>query len=346
MHAFSVGYPGRPPCDERDQARALAERLGMMFHEVEIPVDSFVEFFPKLVHILDEPIADPAAFGHYAVPRAAADFGIKVLLTGIGGDELFWGYPWVSHNVLVNTKRLALRGMTRLMKWALASGLFHFLPGVEGKKIWREAGSCRTPAAQPIFLDNTPDFTAAFAIKKKWYGEAMHALPPETPFIPTDIVLHDAGEVPLQMLRLLFDTWLISNCLDLGDRVSMSVGVESRAPFLDFKLIELVMGLRKNRPDHTLGQKAWLKGALHGILPQEVLHRPKRGFQPPVKEWLSGVVKEYGHMLLEGELVQSGIITQRSAEQILKEWRVEDWANLFFAYKVILAESWTRTIRK
>jgi asparagine synthase (glutamine-hydrolysing) len=72
MHAFSVGYPGRPPYDERQQAKKLADSIGMIFHEVELPVESFVDFFPDLVSIMDEPIADPAAFAHYAVPKAAA----------------------------------------------------------------------------------------------------------------------------------------------------------------------------------------------------------------------------------------------------------------------------------
>ncbi|MEO1512700.1 MAG: asparagine synthase (glutamine-hydrolyzing), partial [Planctomycetota bacterium] len=60
LRAFSVGYPGRPPYDERAQARALAEKLGIEFEEVELDVDGFVDFFPELVRILDEPIADPA----------------------------------------------------------------------------------------------------------------------------------------------------------------------------------------------------------------------------------------------------------------------------------------------
>ncbi len=79
--------PGRPHYDERKQARALAESLGMIVHEVELPVESFVSFFPDLARIMDEPIADPAAFGHYSVPKAAAENGIKVLLTGIGGTK-------------------------------------------------------------------------------------------------------------------------------------------------------------------------------------------------------------------------------------------------------------------
>ena len=77
MHAFCVGYPGRPPYDERRQARQLAEQVGMIVHEVELPTQSFVDFFPEPVRILDEPLADIAAFGHLAVPKAAHDLGLR-----------------------------------------------------------------------------------------------------------------------------------------------------------------------------------------------------------------------------------------------------------------------------
>ena len=346
MHAFSVGYPGRPVYDEREEARVLAERLGMVFHEVEIPVDSFVGFFPELMRILDEPIADPAAYGHYAIPRAAADMGIKVLLTGIGGDELFWGYDWVAHNVLINRRRMGFRKFPRFLRRLLSANLLARIPGLAAKnRLWREAGCRFTPEDQFVFLGGTPDFRQAFFLKKNCYGEAMRDIPADAPFIPTRLPLGGVDEIPLKMLRLLFDTWLVSNCLDLGDRVSMAAGVESRIPFMDFKLIELVMGLRKVDPDYALGQKSWLRLALRGVLPDEVLARPKRGFQPPVGDWLSGVVNAYGHTLRNGVLEHSGILSGKGAKALLEGERL-DWPRLFFAYKWIVAETWARAMMR
>jgi asparagine synthase (glutamine-hydrolysing) len=351
MHAFSVGYPGRPPYDEREQARRLAEQLGAIIHEVELPVDSFVDFFPKLVHIMDEPIADPAAFGHYSVPKAASEMGIKVLLTGIGGDELFWGYSWPSRAVAVNealaripplayaAPLLASVKVQRLLK---RLGNSRRVPAVmrQWAGLLGELGDTHTPEGQLHFCTVAPDFNDAQRIKKTVYGPAMQTLAADNPFRPTDIGPRSQNQIPAAIIRLLFDTWLVSNSLSLGDRVSMAVGVEARLPFLDTQLIELIMALRRRHPDHGLGQKRLLRAALKGVLPDEVLTRPKAGFQPPVWEWLSGVVTRYGHNLRDGNLVKAGILGDNKADYVLQQVSNQGWPGLFFAYKLVLLEMW------
>ena len=355
MHAFCVGYPGRPPYDERHQARALAESLGMIVHEVELPVQSFVEFFPELVHIMDEPIADPAAFGHYSVPKAAADQGIKVLLSGIGGDEIFWGYSWVTQTVITNQMLTAKPALKALVAWACAPGVQAFLdkatryPGFPSV-VRRWAGilfdlaNTQGPKEQLAFYRAAPDFRDAFQLKTSLYGAAMQHLDANNPFRPTDIGQRHYEKIPAAVIRMLFDTWLASNCLSLGDRVSMGVGVESRLPFLDVRLIEHVMAIRASHPDHHLGQKAWLRAALKGVLPDEVLARPKAGFQPPVQAWLSGVVTAHGEVLREGQLVRDGIIDPRKIDDILNKLPTQGWPGLFFAYKLVLLEMWFQKI--
>ncbi|CAK0768510.1 asparagine synthase (glutamine-hydrolysing) [Azospirillaceae bacterium] len=355
MHAFCVGYPGRPHYDERAQARTLAESLGMIVHEVELPISSFVSFFPELVRIMDEPIADPAAFGHYSVPKAASDLGIKVLLTGIGGDEVFWGYPWVTQTASTNQWLKAYPSLRTLATWTQTLGAETFfgklsqhprLPSAIRRwaALLFELITTQGPEGVMVFYNAAPDFRDAFRLKPALYGPAMHALDPDNPFRPTAIGLRNHEEIPAAIIRLLFETWLASNCLSLGDRVSMSVGVESRLPFLDAKLIELVMALRAQHPDHKLGQKAWLRAALKGVLPDEVLTRPKAGFQPPVHAWLSGVIAEYGNILRDGRLVHAGILDANHIDDILVTLPTQGWPGLFFAYKIILLESWVRQV--
>lgn len=352
LHAFSVGYPGRPPYDERDQARELAERLGMIFHEVEIPVDDFVDFFPSLVRIMDEPIADPAAFGHFAVPRAAHEMGIKVLLTGIGGDELFWGYEWVRQAAVTNAARsaqsatpmliklLSLPGMERIARRAAHSARFpHHVRRALAR--WLQLKPYM-PQAGPdalAFYETTPDFAYARANLASLYGERMQETSPLNAFTPEKLGARKSETVPAAIIRLLFDTWLVSNCLTLGDRVSMGSSVEARLPFLDVKLIELVMALRSKTPDHQLHQKEWLRRALKNILPDEVLKRPKAGFQPPVQAWLGGVIARYGERLHNGYLVRSGIVHADSVASLLLS-RNQDWSRTFFIYKLVLLECW------
>lgn len=168
----------------------------------------------------------------------------------------------------------------------------------------------------------------------------MRTLHADNAFRPTDIGPRGYDQIPAAVVRMLFDTWLASNCLALGDRVSMAVGVESRLPFLDTRLIELVMALRARHPDHELGQKAWLRAALKGVLPDEVLARPKAGFQPPVQEWASGVVAAYGDVLRGGQLVRDGILDGAKVDVALKKLPAQGWPGLFFAYKLVLLETW------
>lgn len=355
LHAFSVGYPGRPAYDERDQAKELANSLGMIIHEVEIPIDQFVDFFPTLVSKMDEPIADPAAFGHYSVPKAAADSGIKVLLSGIGGDELFWGYGWVTKAVLRNEFLYRHHGMKALLAWLGRPGVFGFLTSLSLKPwlpnelrravdLLRKNALALTPENQLHVYMMAPDFPDIFSLKARIYGEAMSKIGVQNPFTPTAIKSYELRDIPLEINQIIFNTWLTSNCLSLSDRVSMASGVETRLPFLDVNLIELVVNLRLKSPDHHLGQKFLLRNALKGVLPPEVLKRPKSGFRPPVLEWISGVVGTYGDKLLSGELAAAGIINVTNIRTQLDKLDAIDWPHLFTLYKLVLLEEWVEGI--
>lgn len=357
MHAFCVGYPGRPPYDERLQARELAESLGMIVHEIEIPTDEFVSFFPELVKIMDEPIADPAAFGHYSVPKAAADAGIKVLLSGIGGDELFWGYDWTVKATIINEMKKKHPALSALVKWIKIDSVKSFLKRVsQSKKCSHSIRSYSnflftlsndiTPKDQLYFKVESAEFRETFSLPSEIYGSAMREFNHTNVFKPTSIGFRSYEQIPAAIIRMLFDTWLISNCLSLGDRVSMSVGVESRMPFLDHKLIENIMSLRKIYPDHTLGQKFLLRSALKEVLPDDVVKRPKAGFTPPVREWLLGVVQNYGEILRHGQLIDQEIINPTQINLILNQAGSRDWFFLFFVYKLVFLEMWYQKVVK
>jgi len=356
VHAFSVGYPGRPACDEREQARGLASRLGMHFHEVEIPVADFVDEFPALVDDLDEPLADPAAFAHLALPKAAAAAGIKVLLGGIGGDELFWGYGWMRQVSRMNR----LRDMFPWLldrPWSIGNSSCSYIC----RKVLKQkrlpprmratveslalALRSQTPAAQPLFMDCAPDFIEAASIigKEGLFGRAgMPSTPPR--YLPTASFSRRTSDHNLQSVCMLFDTWLVSNCLTLGDRMGMSVGVEMRQPLLDHRLIETVVGLHRRHRGWAAGHKPWLKKALRHVLPDDVLDRPKRGFTPPVEEWLKGVVHAYGDNLETGALAHAGIVHPAAARRVADWAASKSWAHLFMAYKLVLLEHWARQI--
>ncbi|MEM4235339.1 MAG: asparagine synthase C-terminal domain-containing protein, partial [Candidatus Methanomethylicaceae archaeon] len=332
----------------------LAKHLGIIFHEVELRGNEFVDFFPSLVRIMDEPIADIAAFGHYAAPRAAAEHGIKVLLSGTGGDEVFWGYPWVRRAVEINEFLVHHPFLAMLRKfprafwqcealWKIGS---HFRMINTYSSFLREIGSLnmRKPPEQLFFYEMVGDFAYARFLCPRVYGSAMRDVSSDNAFLPMAATPSSKEEIPLTIIRLLFDTYLTSNCVALSDRVAMGCGVEVRLPFLDVRLIESVMAMRRRNADHHLGHKAWLRVALKGILPEEILARPKAGFQPPMIEWIDGVIKRYRGMLPTGHLVTLGVFDPFKIDRLGKGRESKSYNELFFLYKIILLEVWYRVV--
>lgn len=295
VHAFSVGYPGRPNHDEREYAKRFADSLGLPFHEIELSTDEFLDTLPGLVYAGDDPIADIAMFGYYAVMREARRHGVPVMLSGMGGDELFWGYPWVRQAVAENP----------------------------------------TPRKQMVFYELSPDFLLAEETLPRIYSDSV-SIPPRfsyTPFYVED----DFSDVPNKVCELIFDTWLVSNCIAQVDRLSMAFSVEARLPLLDYKLVETVLGLRKMQPDHALAPKAWLKGAMQSKLPSWILERPKQGFTPPGEEWIAGAFRRYGHMLLDGYLTQAHIFDGDKVRRLIGDSK---YKSIF--WRALILELWCR----
>ena len=254
FRCISAGYPGRPASDESPEAEDLARLLHLPFTRVEVATGDVVASYPQLVAMRDDPIADIAGPSYAAVAKAAKESGIKVLLQGQGGDELFWGYPWVVDAV----RRTERKG--RLVAYEL-----------------------------------TPQFRAAQRIVPSLLKEPVTLQRGDPP-----------ADAPIALTRLMCDTYLRCNGIVQADRLSMAYSVEPRNPFLDHQLVDTVIGLRKSYRDVDLAPKAWLRNAVADLLPPAILRRRKRGFQPP-DEWRPSLIREYGHLLEDGELAASGL---------------------------------------
>ncbi|MDH5222266.1 MAG: asparagine synthase (glutamine-hydrolyzing) [Betaproteobacteria bacterium] len=312
MKAFSVGYPGRPASDERLHAEAFAKRLDMPFFDIELSTDGFASSFPQIVHDMDDPIGDIAAYGYHAVARLAREHDVPVLLSGLGADELFWGYPWVRDAVKASIAKRA----------AGPRGLFKRLLD-------------RNPR-RAVFYDSLPWMRAAVpSTKKLMTPAASEAVSGNlwTSYFEAD----DWGCVPIWLLDVLNRTWLTSNCLALADRVSMAHSVESRLPFLDSNLADLVTGLRRGGlKDWESGHKRLLTDAVRDLLPAEILNRIKRGFTPPFEEWMGAIQDRYGPLLENGSLVNRGIFRDNVARMMQQRNPAG------FAYRATLLEVWMR----
>jgi asparagine synthase (glutamine-hydrolysing) len=357
LQAFSVGYPGYPECDERRMASAFAEGIGLKFNSIELRTDEFVGGFEEMVYSMDDPIADIAAYGYSSVARLARENGVPVLLSGTGGDELFWGYGWVRDSVERNILK------QRILEGEAGIGLKHLFDAFNAtskkKMITDPVGAMRDlldiarhekgkfyeNPDRFIFYDDTMNFSSAPGFLSELATEGFKGSASEEKVFS---FFTDAGreDIPIKVCRFLMETWLFSNCVALGDRLSMAHGVELRLPFLDMGLVELVTGLRKTHfGDFRLGYKKWFIDAMKGVLPDDVLTREKRGFTPPCEEWFKAIVKRFGNMCDEGGMLSSlGIMRPKAMESFIEAASLDktDTRRLFFAYKMILLEVWLR----
>lgn len=303
FRCISVGYPGSQTMDESRFAEDFARVLRLPYTRVEVTTDDIVASFPQLVAMRDDPIADIAGPSYAAVAKAARELGIKVLMQGQGGDELFWGYPWVVDAV----RRTEGRGTAT-----------RFLSAI-GLRRERELVSYQL----------TPQFQAARRILPALLTQPVAEPRAEAP-----------ADAPISLTRLICDTYLRCNGIVQADRLSMAYSVEPRNPFLDHQLIETVIGLRKNYRDVDLAPKAWLREAVADLLPPAILHRPKRGFQPPA-DWRPRLIRKYGHLLNDGELATSALFDNA----LLSRFAAPDRRLMPLAFPLITLEVWSRQLR-
>lgn len=354
LQAFSVGYPGRPHNDERNQAKALADALKIPFHDVELTTEEQSDFFEELVYLRDDPIADISGFGYYAVSKKAHECGVPVLLQGQGGDELFWGYEWVRQAVAQTIRKQARLqsgawGGSHYLDMMRIPGLhpgqvWHWLKtgfGIpEMSRIYRRDGQSYPDAM--VFMELTSDFVNARQETPGYYTPEFMEQVRDFPAESLYRFSQPWCDIPVTVTQLISQTYLLENGIAQGDRLGMANSVELRLPLVDYRLIETVIGLRRNYPDHRLPAKYWLKEALHGILPDEILSRPKQGFAPPVREWHDNAFQRHGDKLIDGVLVQEQVITPQSARSL--STGVYPRVIVPISFKALVLELWMRRI--
>lgn len=354
MHAFSVGYPGRPFYDERAEAKALADHLSMPFHEVEISTDEMVSSFPELIAWRDDPIADLSGYSYYTVMKAAREHNVPVMLQGQGGDELFWGYPWVVQAADQTFRKSALgsTGTPKLSDYVKLGllpkswskrGFWNWGTSLAGmRSSWEEfQRDSLSPRDRAVFLDLTPDFRIARRLLSSVYNPRfMESLGASSAYDPFTIPAH-WPRPDILLTRLICQTYLLENGITQGDRLSMASSVELRLPLIDHRLIETVIGLRKTQSDYRLPPKTWFKAALRGILPDWVMNRPKQGFRPPVKDWHRALFEKYGAKLNDGFLVQEGVLRPEGGRTFAKG-PFTLGAMVPLSFKALVLEMWCR----
>lgn len=354
VHALSVGYPGRPPQDERHSAERFAKHVGMPFHDVEVGVREFVELFAERALWRDDPIADIAGHNYFAVSRLARDLNIPVMLMGQGGDELFWGYSWVQNTVQLN--RLKEAGQLSSFEQRAARFRSCFPRGLSKRalKLW----AMNAAGYVYGYRRNNPDagthpacmvfYNAATEYQMAQLGVPLIMAPDflqqaQAGELPSDLFTfpHPWGDVGSKITSLICSTFLREVGMAQGDRLSMINSVEVRLPLSDYRLAEIAVGLRKAHPDDRLPAKHHLKEAMRQLLPDWVMNRPKSGFTPPSKSWMPSLLNAYRESLEDGYLTSKGVLSAEGCRRLRQQHsRHSHWTELF--YRSLVLEFWAR----
>jgi asparagine synthase (glutamine-hydrolysing) len=291
--------------DDAVWARRVGKLLDTDYHEMMLKPD-VANLLPQLVYHMDEPVADPAVITSYLVSRAARET-LTVLLSGVGGDEVFAGYP----RQLAMKLAGALDPVPQLLRAPLMKAVANVLPGgLPGKFTapLRNAKKFARSAALD-FEDRYLGYGTYFtdAAKETLYSDAMREATRGLDAYKEHRKYFARTKNAAPLNRLLYvDLKTFLPCLNLAytDKTSMAANLEVRVPFLNVELIELAARMPPSLKLRGLKRKYILKRAAEKLLPRDVVWRKKAGFGAPIRAWLRGPLVPLVEELLSAEQVE------------------------------------------
>jgi asparagine synthase (glutamine-hydrolysing) len=357
LDCFTIVPSGGPDAGDSSDlpyARQVARHLGVRLHEVPISSARLAADVERMVYQLDEPMADPASLNVLYISQAARQQGIEVLLSGVGGDDLFAGYR--RHRALATEPlwtwlpgpmRAGLRrgsgALTRLAQPAssrhwpgaragaalarrVSRAFSHADADAEGRLLgyfaWADPHLLRELFAEPHRSSLTP------AVLNEPLVEYLAALPPDLP--------------PLERLLALEQRFFLGDHnLPYADKMSMAAGVEVRVPFLDPELVALANALPVGLKQRGRHGKWLLKRALEPYLPREVIYRPKVGFGAPLRRWLRGELRELvGDVLGPRRLAERGLFDPDRVQALVEADRRGEVDAAYPIFALCCVELW------
>lgn len=331
--------------DDAVWARRVGKLLDTDYHEIMLKPD-VAELLPKLVWHMDEPVADPAILTSYLISRAARET-LTVLLSGVGGDEVFAGYPRQMAMKLASAFDPFPRALRRPLMKTVANALPGGKPGRFTAPLRNAKKFARSAALS--FEDRYLGFGTYFT------GEAKQRL--YTPEMERQVAGFDPyvehrryfGRVrhaaPLNQL-LYVDLKTFLPCLNLAytDKTSMAANLEVRVPFLNVELIELAARMPPSLKLKGLKRKYILKKAAERLLPHDVVWRKKAGFGAPIRAWLRGPLRPMiADLLSENTIRSRGLFDPAEVGRIIAANDTGREDNNLQIFQLLTLELWQRT---
>ncbi len=320
VDTFSVAIRDDPASDELAEARRAAEQFGTNHHEVVISDRDFIEYLPDMVHHQDEPLADPVCVPLYFVSKLARDNGTKVIQVGEGADELFAGYGLYAtmadfhrrmYSRFAALPRWVKRPVAALASRAVSTSRAEYLRrATAGQELFWSGASVFTAAQKDRMLRSQDGFSP-----NDTYGEVL------APMYSRIDSQNKRGSFLSRTILIELQHRLPELLLMRVDKMTMATSVEARVPYLDHELVEFALSIpttlkyRRGRTKHIL------KEAARGILPDDIIDRPKTGFCGGARNMISGPVAEHACQIILGSQWLQTIVEKEPLQALLADVR-------------------------
>lgn len=342
---YTIGFSDDVDMDGAPQdltyARKVADHLDLDLHPIIVGPD-MISNLERMLYYLDEPQADPAPINSMLISRQARLDGIKVLLAGSGGDDLFSGYR----------RHLALKFEK---SWA-------WLPTILRQGISGVANQARgaNPAMRRLkrafaYAGLPPEdrlisyfFWSSEAMRQGLYSdEIAHNLSGVDAADPLRATLENvARKEPNRLNKMLYlegKHFLPDHNLNYMDRAGMAEGVEIRVPLLDLDLVDYAIRIPPSMKLKGRESKYIFKKAMEPMLPRDAIYRPKTGFGIPLRRWLHIELREMtDDVLSERSLNDRGLFNGRAVRELLDSDRKGRVDAAYIIFAILCMELWCR----
>lgn len=328
VRTFTIGFR-EDRFDEACHARQVAAHLGTDHTELHLTPDRALDVIPRLPQVYDEPFADASQIPTILVSAIAREH-VTVALSGDGGDELFFGYARYADAVRIWRW---IGGWPAGVRHTLATGL-----GSAARTIGGHLGFRLRRLSRRI---DAADFDAYYAnlLSLTLTPTATSGWPtglPGDPAIPTRLV--NPGQ------RMMFaDQWtyLPEDILAKTDRASMAASLELRAPLIDHRVVEFAWRLPERYRWDGQDGKLLLRRLLYRMIPQELVDRPKQGFEIPLDDWLRGPLREWMLDLLDPAVLrEEGLLDANEVSALVTEHLSGRGNHGYALWPALMFEAW------
>jgi asparagine synthase (glutamine-hydrolysing) len=323
VQTYCIGFKGAGMAaegftDDAHYANLMAKHVGVPLTTMQVEVNETLSQLPQLAWQLDEPTADPAPLFVSAISAQARSDGLKLLMSGTGGDDVLTGYR--RHQSARLREMLGLFGGAA---GALCGAVAKFAGGAARRRLTRLSGLLGGEDEAFLlnaFLTNSqPDAANLVRQGGDWGSE-----------LRTAITVTRGQPLVERLLQAEAHGFLPDHNLNYGDKAGMAAGIEIRVPFTDRRLINFMAQVPSHQKMQGLQPKAFFKTAMRGRVPDEILYRSKTGFGAPLRTWL----QHEGKALLE-DVVMNCSDARFHRAQVQRLWQRTLQGELDGSYTVL-----------